>query len=257
VPFGRDDRDVLRRISDQVSQVTADLAAVKQQVTDQQYAIDQFRQDTVAAAVATALADIRAAVREGADGIVNGPVADIERELVTLGGAIARLEDRLRSTAAPASEAAAPEPPPPTRAAAGPEPQSSREGPSDVETLRAAAGISAARLLAHRDTWEFLVKRAGTDQHFHVPGAVTEVDGSVCAHLSGPSLVAVLTSLDDVRRDTAADLGTQAIAHHLHQRIGDIVKEIARDPHTGPDCDPVTIRVDDRLKPDGESDEQQ
>ncbi|MFJ5996261.1 hypothetical protein [Streptomyces sp. NPDC092370] len=247
---------MLRRISDQVGQLTADLAAVKQQVTDQQYAIDQFRQDTVAAAVAAALADIRTAVPEGAESVVDGRVADIERELVTIGGAIARLEDRLRSTAAPAPEAAAPQPPSPTRAAAGPEPKTPGEGPSDVATLRAAAGISAARLLAHRDTWEFLVKRAGTDQHFHVPGAVTEVDETVCAHLSGPSLVAVLTSLDDVRRDTAADLGTQAIAHHLHQRIGDIVKEIAQDPRTGPDCDPVTIRVDDRLKPDGESDEQ-
>ncbi|GGX35457.1 hypothetical protein [Streptomyces lomondensis] len=105
-------------------------------------------------------------------------------------------------------------------------------------------------LHAHRDTWEFLVKHAGADQHFHVPGAVAETCGIVVARLSGPSLVAVLTRLDDVRRDTAAGLGTQAIAHHLHERIGRIVEVIARDPRTGGDCDPVIIRIDDRPKAD-------
>ncbi len=129
-------------------------------------------------------------------------------------------------------------------------PQTSGEGSPDLVTLRAAAGVSAAELHAHRDTWEFLVKHAGADQHFHVPGAVVEDGGMVVARLSGPSLVAVLTSVDDVRGDTAAGLGTQAIAHHLHQRIVGIVKKIAQDLWAGGDGDPVIIRIDDRPKPD-------
>ncbi|MFI7020676.1 hypothetical protein [Streptomyces sp. NPDC050164] len=72
--------------------------------------------------------------------------------------------------------------------------------------------------------WEFLVEHAGADRHFHIPGAVSETHGIVMAGLSGPSLVAIFASLDDVRRDAAAGRGTQAIAHHLHKRIDDRLK---------------------------------
>jgi hypothetical protein len=254
LPFGRDDRELLRQISNKLSQVTVDLAAVKQQVTDQQYTVNQIRQDATAASIATGLAEIRSVVREGINDIVTGPVANIGSELVAVRGDLARLDDQLRTGASPAAEPPTLEPAPTSKPATGPDQQMADEGPLDLKTLRAAAGISAAVLHAHHDTWEFLVKHAGTDQHFHVPGAVTHEDGAVTVHLSGPSLVAVLTSLGDVRRDTAAGLGTQAIAHHLHQRIGDLVKKIAQDPRTSSDSAPVTIRIDDRLKPDDDSD---
>lgn len=266
MPFGRDDRELLRRISDQLSHVTAELTAVKQQVTDQQHTIDQNRQDATAA-ITTGLAEIRAVAREAltrTNDIVTGPVANIGDELVALRGSIAQLGDQLRTAASPAAEPAAPEPVPPSIAeedkrpepVARPESRMSDDDSLNPETLRAAAGISAAVLHAHRDTWEFLVKHAGADQHFHIPGAVSETHGIVMAGLSGPSLVAILTSLDDVRHDAEAGRGTQAIAHHLHQRIGDIVDEIARDPHVGGDCDPVTIRIDDRLKPEGDGEDE-
>ncbi|MFD5497663.1 hypothetical protein ACFWH4_33425 [Streptomyces sp. NPDC127091] len=67
-----------------------------------------------------------------------------------------------------------------------------------MDTLRAAADISAATLHAHRDTWEFLVKHAGTDQHFHLPAEVQDAAGTILAKVSGPSLVAALTSLHRV-----------------------------------------------------------
>lgn len=215
MPFGRDDRQSLRRISEQLGSFTADLAAVKQRLTDQQRAVDRIRHDDVSSSVAA-----------------------IGQELVAIKDAIARLDDRLLAVSAPA-----------TGPGAGAETAPDGE-PAAVVTLRAAAGISAAALHAHRDTWEFLVKHAGADPHFHVPGVVAETCGMVVAHLSGPSLVAVLTSLDLVRRDPAAGLGTQAIAHHLHERIGGIVRRIAEDPRSGCAADPVVIRVDDRPAPE-------
>ncbi|MEU6913443.1 hypothetical protein [Streptomyces olindensis] len=194
---------------------------MKQQVADQQHTISQFRQDSTTSALRAGLAEVRTATGE---------------ELASIRGAIDRLDGRLRAMASPVVSESAP--------------QASGEGSPDLVTLQAAAGISAAELHAHRDTWEFLVKHVGADQHFHVPGTVVEDGGMVVAHLSGPSLVAVLTSLGDVRDDVAAGPGTQAIAHHLHQRIVGIVKKIAQDPWTGGDGDPVIIRVDDRPKPD-------
>ncbi|MGI5440934.1 hypothetical protein ACQEV4_27205 [Streptomyces shenzhenensis] len=119
----------------------------------------------------------------------------------------------------------------------------------DLDTLRAAAGISAAVLHAHRDTWEFVVKHAGADQHFHVPGKVREAAGVVIVHVSGPSLVAILTSLGQVKQDPAVGIGTQALADHLHQRISRIVKGIAADPVSGGQGHPAVIRIDDRPKP--------
>ncbi|MFF5977234.1 hypothetical protein ACFY78_00125 [Streptomyces olindensis] len=221
MPFGRDDRALLRQISNQLSQVTADLAVVKQQVADQQHTVSQFRQDSTTSVLRAGLAEIRTATGE---------------ELASLRGAIDRLDGRLRAMVSPAASESVP--------------QVAGEGSDDLATLQAAAGISAAKLYAHRDTWEFLVKHAGADQHFHVPGTVDEDDGIVVAQLSGPSLVAVLTSLADVRDDMAAGPGTRAIAHHLYDRVRGIVDRIAQDPWTGGDGHPVIIRVDDRPKPD-------
>ncbi|MEU6609098.1 hypothetical protein ABZ922_29280 [Streptomyces shenzhenensis] len=177
MPFGRGNREQLRSITEQLTQITTGLAALEQQVTGQQHTLDQMQYHTKA------------------------------------------------------------QPAHPN----GQEP--------DLDTLRAAAGISAAVLHAHRDMWEFLVKHAGADQHFHVPGKVCEADGVVIVHVSGPSLVAILTSLGQVKQDSAAGIGTQALAHHLHQRISRIVKGVAADPVSGDQGNPVEIRIDDRPKP--------
>jgi len=262
VPFGSGDRAQLKQVIDQLGKLAVDVAAIRQQVADQQHTIDQIRQDATTA-ITTGLAEIRAVARDAltrTNEIVTGPVASIGSELVTIRGAITQLDNRLHTRAAsnpPALEAepavatlevesapaleTAPEPPPVA-------PQSASRSDSlepDVDTLRAAAGISAATLHAHRDTWEFLVKHAGADQHFHLPAEVQDAAGTILARVSGPSLVAALTSLHRVSH-TADDPGTRAIAAHLHERLTETVQEIVTRPHRGDGADAVRIVIDDR-----------
>ena len=259
VPFGSADREMLRHISGQLGQITADLAAVKQQVADQQHTIDQIRQDTTAA-INTGLAEIRAVARDAmarTNETTTGPLANIGNELVALRGSVAQIEGQLRTAARP-TEPAMPEPEPAPAEDVQPEPAATEpqqpEDQPDLDTLRAAAGISAATLYAHRDTWEFLVKHAGQDQHFHLPAAATPNGGGVVVAVSGPTLVATLTSLADVKRDPSVPHGTAAIAHHLHKRITDTVKEIISNPHSGDPAKPVSIIIDDRAKPADDED---
>ncbi|MCX4431541.1 hypothetical protein [Streptomyces mirabilis] len=128
------------------------------------------------------------------------------------------------------------------------------EGKEDKhpKLLLAAAGISAAELRVHRDTWAFLVEHAGQDRHFHIPGGVEEKDGIVKVQVSGPSLVAALTSLRAVHEADGADPGTAAIAQHMYGRIAKTVKAVAKDPHSGTGGNPVAIVIDDRIKSTGE-----
>lgn len=167
MPFGSADRELLRQVGNQLSQLTADLAAIKQQVADQQHSIDQIRQDATAA-ITTGLAEIRAVARDGlarTNEIVAGPVASIGNELVSIRSAIGQLDGQLRTMAAPATTQAAPEPEPEPAEDARPEPtpeppaETELEQPAeeDAAILRAAAGISAATLHAHRGTCEALI----------------------------------------------------------------------------------------------------
>ncbi|MER5843223.1 hypothetical protein ABT099_23585 [Streptomyces prasinus] len=259
MPFGSGDRAQLQQVIDQLGKLATDVAAIRQQVADQQHVIDQARQDATIA-ITSGLAEIRAVARDGiarSNDLVTGPLASIGGELVAIRGTLGQLDNRLQEQAAaapaPVSEPdpasapqAEPEPDPEPRRA--PAPMQPSEEP-DVDTLRAAAGISAATLHAHRDTWEFLVKHAGTDQHFHLPAEVRDAEGTILAKVSGPSLVAALTSLHRVSR-TADDAGTRAIAAHLHERLTDTVQEIATRPHRGDGADAVRIVIDDRAAPD-------
>ncbi|MET9150023.1 hypothetical protein ABZX82_01890 [Streptomyces griseoflavus] len=273
MPFGSGDRAQLKQVIDQLGKLATDVAAIRQQVADQQDAISQIRQDATNA-ITTGLAEIRAVARDAltrTNEILTGPVASIGSELVTIRGAITQLDNRLQEQAAsspptPTAEPAnppAPEPEPTPALKAAPEPAPTPEGERpetldgpDVDTLRAAAGISAATLHAHRDTWEFLVKHAGTDQHFHLPAEVQDDAGTILARVSGPSLVAALTSLHRVSH--AADApGTRAIAAHLHERLTETVQEIVTRPHRGDGADAVRIVIDDRAaadEPDGSGD---
>lgn len=256
MPFGSADRELLRQIGNQLSQLTADTAALKQQVADQQHAIDQIRQDATAA-ITTGLAEIRAVARDGlarTNEIATGPLANIGNELVAIRGNITQLGTQIQQAAKPATPEQEPEPadlvPAPALPPAQPNP---RETPAadDPAVLRAAAGISAATLQAHRDTWEFLVKHAGQDQHFHLPAASTTSDGAIEVAVSGPTLVAALTRLTTVS-DTADDPGTRAIATHLHARLTETVEEIVTRPHRGDGAEPVRIVIDDRAAPEEE-----
>jgi len=262
--FGNDNADLLRQIIGQLGQLGADLAAVKQQVTDQQHAIDQIRQDTTAA-ITTGLTENRAVIRDGlarANETVAGPLANIGNELVAIRGGINQLDGQIRAAAERRTEEPAKQPapvedetPPTPEPATAPEPETVRPVEHDPVTLRAAAGVSAATLHAHRDLWAFLVEHAGRDPHFHIPGDVTAEGGTVHVDVSGRSLVAALTSLRTVYQAADVDPGTAAIAEHLYGRIADTVKAVTAAPHSGAGAEAVVIVIDDRIKPEaGEQD---
>lgn len=245
--------ELLRQIIGQLGQLGADLAALKQQVGDQQHAIDLVRQDATAA-VNTGLTENRAVIRDGlarANDTVSGPLANIGNELVAIRGGIGQLDQQMRAAAAsapPVPQEREPDQPAPVEDQT-PAPQTLAAGPDD-DLLRAAAGISAAELQMHRDTWAFLIEHTAGIQHFHVPGKAEEDDGFVTVHISGPSVVAAITSVDHVSR-TAANPISRAIAGHLHRRLTETVEEIITRPHRGDPASPVAIVIDDRAAADG------
>ncbi|MGC5036019.1 hypothetical protein ACPXCS_00385 [Streptomyces sp. DT190] len=272
MPFGSGDRAQLQQVIEQLGKLATDLAAVRQQVADQQDTINQIRQDTTAA-MTSGLTEMRAIARDAltrTDEVTSGPLAGIGGELVALRGAISQLDSRLqvRAVGPPETPTDPPSPEPEVeKPQVTPDPEPPELAPQpisepgsipepDEETLQAAAGISAATLHAHRDTWEFLVKHAGTDQHFHLPAGVHDTEGTILAKVSGPSLVAALTSLHNVSH-IAADPGTRAIAAHLHERLTETVQEILTRPHRGDGADPVRIVIDDRAAPDDRGDSAQ
>ena len=225
-------------------QILRELGELRERVTGQQHAIDQIRHDTTAA-ISTGLTETRAVVRDGLtrhQETIGDPLARIGSELVALRAGISDLGhgSQQHGSAADSSDE--------------PEIADDKQPEQDAsKLLKAAAGISFAEIGAHRDTWAFIVKYAGQDQHFHIPGHVAEEDGIVKVRISGPSIVAALTSLDNVSR-TAGDPGTRAIADHLHQRLTDTVKEIIKNPQRGGNDNPVTIIIDDRAKPPADED---
>ncbi|WP_051854734.1 hypothetical protein [Streptomyces sp. NRRL B-1347] len=234
--------------SDLLHQILREVGELRQRVDAQQHAVDQARQDADAA-LSRGLTEIRAVVRDGLD---RGSDT-IRDSLTTLGAELAAIRTTLNepARARPATD------PPPTQPApvrhAEPAPPKvdaydtghpNENGSDHTGLLRKAAGISAAKLEVHRDTWAFLVAHAGQDRHFHIPGAVREEKGTVTVDVSGLSLVATLTSLRATQHTPDVDPGTAAIAHHLYERVAETVRSLATTPH--PDDQPVAITIDDR-----------
>jgi hypothetical protein len=232
--FGKD-------YSQQLQDILTELAALRQQVDNQQRSIDRIDTATITAA-RDHLNDTREVVRralgENRD-ILFGQLTSIRGDLATLRANTQRREAPAEQATGPRSEQ--------------PADGDQDEGKEDKhpKLLLAAAGISAAELRVHRDTWAFLVEHAGQDRHFHIPGGVEEKDGIVRVQVSGPSLVAALTSLQAVHQAADADPGTAAIAQHVYGRIAKTVKAVAKDPHSGTGGDPVAIVIDDRIKSAG------
>ncbi len=226
--FGKDNSDLLH-------QILRELGELRERVTGQQQAIEQMRGDTTAA-LNTGLAETRAVVRDGLQRhqeTIGDPLNRIGGELVAIRNGVNDL-GRERQT--------------PMHAAVEPGIEAVDQAPAaNGDLLRAAAGISAAELQMHRDAWSFLVEHAAGDRHFRVPGAVKEVDGAVTVQVSGPSIVAALTSLQRVS-SSDGEPGTRAIAEHLHQRFSETVQAVIDQPHRGDGADPVRIVVDDRAK---------
>ncbi|MET8291635.1 hypothetical protein ABZV80_41695 [Streptomyces sp. NPDC005132] len=227
--FGKDNSQQLQGISDQLTQALRELAALRQQVDNQQHAID--RGETV---TRDHLNDTREVVRralgENRELLIN-QLSAISSDLATVRANTQRYSSEPARKPAPEADQPA---------------DGEHQEDQHPRLLLAAAGISAAELRVHRDTWAFLVEHAGQDRHFHIPGHVHEEDGAVKVKISGPSLVAALTSLRAVHQNSGAAPGTAAIAQHLYQRIADTVDAVAQDPHGG--GHPVTIIIDDRAR---------
>ncbi|MGA5564327.1 hypothetical protein ACPCUV_24620 [Streptomyces platensis] len=107
--------------------------------------------------------------------------------------------------------------------------------------LKTAARASSASLLCHRDIWEFITAHAGPHPHFRVPPQVAaEEDERIRAALSGRSLIALLISLNSLKRTAADGNGDRELAATLYERIEKSLTGLI------PDGEPVTITLDDR-----------
>ncbi|MFJ3799932.1 hypothetical protein ACIPSJ_27075 [Streptomyces sp. NPDC090088] len=272
MPFGSADRAQLQQIADQLGRISVDLAALKQQATDQQHTIDQIRQDA-SAAINTGLAEVRAVAREAmtrTTDLVTGPLSHLSTEIVGVRGVLNQIDGYLRAasarpgpepepTSAPQDQQQpAPSLEPQNLPTTGPEPapqsapaHDSNPVHSEPAILRAAAGIAHATIEAHRDTWAFLIQVAGREEHFHIPGKVDDNDGFVSVRFSGPSLVAAITSLTHVTH-TADNPVTRAIADHIATKITTAVQAVTDNPRTSGNGNgkPVRIVIDDRAQAD-------
>jgi hypothetical protein len=114
------------------------------------------------------------------------------------------------------------------------------------DLLRTAAGIAQAEFTCHRDLWAFFLRKAANEPHFHVPGEVRGDDGKVRATLSGPTLLATLTAMWDVRRQAREDgssSGDWALSHELYEAVADAVGHVHGTPRHR-DQRKVTIVID-------------
>lgn len=114
--------------------------------------------------------------------------------------------------------------------------------------LEAAASIGSARLVCHRDTWEFVFEQASKHKHFRIPGRISDLgEGQVETFLSGRSLLAVLASMRETYRDRDVDVATWALAFAVYRRTLDAVERAGRDVPSGSEI--TTIVLDDRTDP--------
>ncbi|TVZ76904.1 hypothetical protein [Streptomyces sp. BK340] len=141
----------------------------------------------------------------------------------------------------------------PPSAAAGPvgTPSSDTSGPGEQQAeyrrgLLAAAAVSSARLICHKDTWAFLVEKSLTHAHFRLPDRIGDTDdGQIDTHLSGRSLLAVLVTTQHILdQPPDDDLASWALAHAIHTRTHQAVTTARTE--RSPNGDVTTIVLDDR-----------
>ncbi|MFJ9121922.1 hypothetical protein ACIRJO_41135 [Streptomyces sp. NPDC102394] len=139
-------------------------------------------------------------------------------------------------------------------AVAGPAGTPSSGTPGDGEQqaeyrrgLLAAAAVSSARLICHKDTWAFLVEKSLTHAHFRLPDRIGDTDdGQIDTHLSGRSLLAVLVTTQHILdQPPDNDLAAWALAHAIHTRTHQAVTATTNTEHS-PNGDVTTIVLDDR-----------
>jgi hypothetical protein len=162
----------------------------------------------------------------------------------------ARLETE--PSAGPAEPAPAPASPPAGTTVAsqdeGDEGWRKKERLQHIDGVLAAASIASARLVCHRDTWDFLIEQVAQHPHFRLPDRIGDVDGGqIETHLSGRSLLAVLVSMRKVHQDHAGtdeDMATWALASAVYHRTRGAV--LAAKLPRPQDSEVVTIVLDDR-----------
>ncbi|MFD0008940.1 hypothetical protein ACFVJ4_42205 [Streptomyces sp. NPDC127178] len=126
-------------------------------------------------------------------------------------------------------------------------PASEEEQRAHLDSLLAAAAISSARLVCHKDTWAFLLEQTSGHTHFRLPDRITDIaDGQIETHLSGRSLLAVLVTMQQILQDASPDrdMVTWALASAVYLRTKAAVADTTL---TRPeDSEVTTIVLDDR-----------
>jgi hypothetical protein len=90
------------------------------------------------------------------------------------------------------------------------------------DTLYKAASISAADIVCHPHTWQFIADCTATAEHFQLPAATTDKDrdGLITIRISGRSLVAVLNALYTTYRNAGrTDLEGRALTLGYYTQI--------------------------------------
>ncbi|MFF4764396.1 hypothetical protein [Streptomyces sp. NPDC001292] len=118
-----------------------------------------------------------------------------------------------------------------------------------LDSLLAAAAVSSARLICHKDTWAFLIEQTLRHAHFRLPDRITDTDdGKIDTHLSGRSLLAVLVTTHQILNQGADDdPAAWALASAINRRTRQAVTS-ATLPRPD-DSDVTTIILDDRPLP--------
>lgn len=117
------------------------------------------------------------------------------------------------------------------------------------QSLLAAAAVSSARLVCHKDTWAFLAEQTLRHAHFRLPDRIADTDeGKIDTQLSGRSLLAVLVTTQQIlSQPDQDDLATWALAHAINRRTRAAVTSATL---TRPDDSTITtIVLDDRPQP--------
>ncbi|MFE0186482.1 hypothetical protein [Streptomyces sp. NPDC058989] len=126
-------------------------------------------------------------------------------------------------------------------------PQASGSRPEDARVahgvlLLKAAGVASAELIAHRDTWEWLIALAVDHGHFRTPPAVEDIkEGRVQTVLSGRSLIALLIELWGTRSTATPLEADWALATTAYHRIAAELADVAGQGET------IRVVLDDGL----------
>ncbi|MER5942497.1 hypothetical protein ABT121_34960 [Streptomyces sp. NPDC001928] len=126
-------------------------------------------------------------------------------------------------------------------------PTQEEERRAHLDGLLAAAAISSARLVCHKDTWAFLLEQTSRHTHFRLPDRIADVaDGQIETHLSGRSLLAVLVTMQQILQDASPDqdMVTWALASAVYRRTQAAIADATLARAEGSEV--TTIVLDDR-----------